>query len=221
MCSSKTFLGRSVWSSAWRKPELLRALTLQEKPWVGGPWSHASLLPVWLFGEQFLGNGWLSRWSERKSEKFHVLHLPVCIMPTSLIPQPAQSLQFPQTDALEQHPLHSPGSPVFPAGQLLSPWAAGSVLSRAPGQMGPANISCHAAVTGSSLTHVPVRQRYSPTQLHSLSALHCAPTPMPSPPCLHVSSACPHRETLCALAAEGKAHGIFSAPGKPWELNKG
>lgn len=80
------------------------ALTLREKPWVGGPWSHSSLLPVWLFGEQFLENGWLSRWSERKSEKFHVLHLPVCTMPTILSPQPAQSLQFPQTDAFQQHP---------------------------------------------------------------------------------------------------------------------
>lgn len=70
--------------------------------------------------------------------------------------------------------------------------------------MVPVNISCHAAVTGSSLTHVPVRKRYGLTQLHSLSALLCTPTLMPSPPCLHVSSACPHRETLCALAAEGR-----------------
>lgn len=168
-------------------------------------------------------NGWLSRWPERKSEKFQALHLPVCIMPTILSPQPAQGLQFSQTDASEQHPLphHSPGSPVFPAGQLSSPRAVGSVSSRAPGQMVPVNISCHTAMTSSSVTHVSVRQRYGLTQPHSLSALPCTPTPMPSPPCLHVSSACPHREMLCALAAEGKAHRIFSTPGKPWELNKG
>lgn len=98
-----------------------RPRPLKRNPeWVA-PGSNSSLLPVWLFGEQFLGNGWLSRWSERKSEKFHVLHLPVCVMPAILSPQPAQSLQFPQTDAIEQHPPHSPGSPVFPAGQLSSP----------------------------------------------------------------------------------------------------
>lgn len=122
MCSSKTFLGRSVRSSTWRKPGVPSpALPLQEKPRVGGLWSHSSLLPVWLFGEQFLGNGWLSRWPGRKWEKFHVLHLPVCIMPTIFHPQPAQGLHILQTDTSEQQPPSLSCQPCFPSWPAVKP----------------------------------------------------------------------------------------------------
>ena len=97
------------------------------------------------------------------------------------------------------------------------------------GQMVPVNISCHNAVTGSSLTCVCVHQKWGPRAWHSDFSPSCCPiSPRGSTPpqdcCQCSTHLCPQNfpggSPLHVLAEKRKTHGIFPAPSRLWGLNK-
>lgn len=115
--------------------------------------------------------------------EIQALHLSVCSLPTLLPPShtglPATPLG---SSSHGQMPF-----PSWPAVKSMSWWLCMS--PRDPGQMVPVNISCHGAMTSSSLKHVHVRQKWSLVMWHPVSVpillshqpsgLH-TPTAMPS-----------------------------------------
>lgn len=155
--------------------------------------------------------------------EFWVLHLSTCSLPTFLQPPHAGLLAtpHPQPPVPTDRCLSSPG-------QLSSWWLCMSLCDL--GQMVPVNISCHSAMTGSSLTHVCVRQKRGLILWHPTSVpILCPISPRGSTPphqChQHSTHLCPQTSPrgrpLCVLAEKLKAHGKFLAPSRLWGFNKG
>lgn len=166
------------------------------------------------------------RGNEGPDSEFQALHLSTCSLPTVLQPPHAGLLAIPPPPASSSH--RQMPFPSWPAVKPMSWWLC--LSPRDLGQMVPVNISCHRAMTHSSLTHVCVHQKrgpvvWHPTSVpillsHQHSGLHTH-TSVPSAQHPPVSPNFPQREALCVPAEKMKAHGKFPVPGRLWGLNKG